>query len=156
MEPISHTTLVMMIKHAVNRHGVNLDQLCSQAGIPVNELLDIMGHARYANASYVAKLAHALMLDWGAIWVRYSYWRYLEETRKAALGKKKRLQGSPVERPAYESELRGIARQIIQDAPDTPAQALALEMSQGFALDMQQLLNMISEIRGYQNTGEYA
>ncbi len=147
MEPISHTTLVMMLKHALNRHGMPIEDLCRKHNILPADVLGILSNTRFANVGTIAKLAHAFGLDWSGIWARYSYWRYLEETRKVTQPKKPNVTASVIERAAYEHELRAIALQIIKDAPDIPADMLADNVSKGLSLDMQQTLNLIAEVR---------
>lgn len=155
MEPISHTALVMMLKHAINRHGLSLYALCRQADLSEEELTGVLSSSRYCTPRMMAKLANAFMLDWSGIWARYAHWRYLDEARRVSVSQKRHMLSlNDDSRPAYQFELAGVAKQIIQESPEKSAQLLAEEIHRGLALDMKNILSMIAQVRSGQ-TGDY-
>jgi hypothetical protein len=152
MEPISHSHLVHMIKHALNRYGLSINQVCQRTDILESELLGVLASASYANAALVAKLGALFRLDWSRIWLRYASWRFSDEMSRLRI--ETHLPDDEAPQSTREVEISKIARQIILDYPETPAGTLAAELHQGLLSDATQTLQMIAHVRS-QRTGDY-
>ena len=152
MEPISHSHLVHMIKHALNRYQLSISQVCARTDILESELVGVLASANYASAPLIARLAALFRQDWSRIWVRYSTWRFSHEMSQLLI--ETHLPDEHSHQTAREVEISKIARQIILDYPETPAGTLAAELHQGLLSDATQTLQMIAHVRS-QRTGDY-
>ena len=148
MQPISHITLVHMIKYAIAQHGLDVQRICDKATIRIAELEAVLDGHIYATCGFLAKLAFALNLDWSGVTLRYMAWRYNEEIALLKLW----MLSKPI--PAKSDELHMVARQIIMQSPDAPADLLAEELRQALLLDMWDIKQQIAHVR-MENTGDY-
>lgn len=149
MQPLSHDSLVHMLKHRISQSGYSLPALCARASINEDELTKVLTKKAYASCEFLGRLGFVFGIDFRTVSMSYALWRFEAETLRIA--RKSRPESKPLN---IFHKLR-VAEEMIKASPHTDAAILVEEIHSALLLDKSAIRNQIASLRG-RATGDYA